>query len=153
MQAIAANTLILRDYEQTFSLPIVDALYCILDDRRLSLSIETAPHPLMQEAVFTFERFTLTEGLAAGALLSIPYPQGERDDFDTASTHLYFGAHDDPRDTVLNVISLSPDALEVVGTFRWHELYHPDSGQMRYAEASLHARCRRVAPTALRVLM
>jgi hypothetical protein len=107
----------------------------------------------MQEALFTFERFTLMEDLVAGALLSIPYPQGERDDFDTASTHLYFGAHDDPRDTILNVISFSSDTLEVVGTFRWHELYHPDSGQMRYAEASLHARCRRVAPSALRVLM
>lgn len=153
VEAIAANTLVLRDYEEAFSLPIVDALYCILDDGRLSLSIQTEPHPLMQEAVFTFERFTLPEGLVAGALLSIPYPQGERDDFDAASTHLYFGAHDDPRDTVLHVISLSPDTLEVVGTFRWHELYHADSGQMRYAEAGLHARCRRVAPSALRVLM
>lgn len=153
VETITANTLVLGDYEETFSLPIVEALYCILDDGRLSLSIQTEPHPLMQEAVFTFERFTLPEGLAAGAVLSIPYPQGERDNFDTASSHLYFGAHDDPRDTVLNVISLSPDALEVAGTFRWHELYHPDSGQMRYAEASLHARCRRVAPSALRVLM
>jgi hypothetical protein len=153
VETIAANTLVLRDYEETFSLPIVEALYCILDDGRLSLSIQTEPHPLMQEAVFTFERFTLMEDLVAGALLSIPDPQGERDDFDTASTHLYFGAHDDPRDTILNVISFSSDTLEVVGTFRWHELYHPDSGQMRYAEASLHARCRRVAPSALRVLM
>jgi hypothetical protein len=153
VKTIAANTLVLRDYEETFSLPIVEALYCILDDGRLSLSSETQPHPLMQEAVFTFERFTLAEGLAAGALLSIPYLQGERDNFDTASTHLYFGSHDDPRDTILNVISLSPDALEIVGSFCWHELYHPESGQMHYAEASLHAHCRRVAPTALRVLM
>jgi hypothetical protein len=153
VEAIAANTLILRDYEETFSLLIVDALYCILDDGRLSLSIETEPHPLMQEAVFTFERFTLSEGLADGVVLSIPYPQDERDSLETASTHLYFGAHDDPRDAVLKVVSLSSDALEVIGTFRWHELYHPDSGRMRYADASLHARCRRVAPTALRVLM
>jgi hypothetical protein len=36
VEAIAANTLILRDYEETFSLLIVDALYCILDDGRLS---------------------------------------------------------------------------------------------------------------------
>jgi hypothetical protein len=103
--------------------------------------------------VFTFERFTLSEGLADGVVLSIPYPQDERDSLETASTHLYFGAHDDPRDAVLKVVSLSSDALEVIGTFRWHELYHPDSGRMRYADASLHARCRRVAPTALRVLM
>ena len=153
MNEAPANTLILQDHEETFVLLIAEALFCILEDGKLSLSLATEPHPSMGEAVFTFERVPVEDGLTSGTVLSIPYAQGERYSLEAASTHLYFGAHDDPLHTQVTVTSSSPEALEIAGQFLWHELYHPESGTMRYAQARLHAWCRRAEKDALRVLM
>jgi hypothetical protein len=148
-----ANTLVLEDFDETFSLALVDAVCCILPDVRFSLSLTSEAHPSMGEAVFTFERAELESGLLPGTVLSIPYPQGERESFEQASTHLYFGAHDDPRAAMLEVVAVAPDALMIVGGFLWNEQYVPETGKMRYARGGYRAQCRRGRPEELRVLM
>ncbi|MDM7948113.1 hypothetical protein [Hydrogenophaga sp.] len=147
------NTLVLEGFDETFTLPVKDAVYCILPDGRFSMSIESENHPLMGEAVFTFERVSIPGGLATGAVLSVPYPQGERESFDEASTHLYFGTHDDPREALVEVVALTQGVLAVVGQFLWHESYAPELGGMRYAKGRFKAACRRGTHEELRVLM
>ena len=71
MQEIPANSLLLQDHEETFLLSIAEAVFCILDDGRLSLSIATEPHELMGEAVFTFERYPIEDELTLGTVLSV----------------------------------------------------------------------------------
>jgi hypothetical protein len=153
MQDVPADSLLLQDHEETFLRPIAEAVFCILDDGRLSLSIATEPHHLMGEAVFTFERYAIEVGLTPGTVLSIPYMQGERSSFDAASTHLYFGTHHDPKDTQLSIHSTSPEGMDVAATFLWNECYRSDSGTWRYAQGRLRARCRRAGQAELRVLM
>lgn len=41
--------------------------------------------------------------------------QGDRESFEQASTHLYFAAHDDPREATLEVVSVGPGSLTIVG--------------------------------------
>jgi hypothetical protein len=147
------NTLVLEDFYETFSLALTDAVCCILPDGRFSLSLASEVHPSMGEAVFTFERAELESELVPGTTLSIPYPQGERVSFEEASTHFYFGAHDDPRETTLEIVAVAAASLTVVGRFLWNEQYVPDTGKMRYARGGFHAECRRGRPGELRVLM
>jgi len=153
MQEVPANSLVLQDHEETFVLPIAEAVFCILDNGRLSLSIATESHDLLGEAVFTLERYSIEAALTPGAILSVPYMQGERSSFDNASTHLYFGTHHDPKDTQLIIESTCPEAMEVTGTFLWNECYQPGSETWRFAQARLRARCRSAGQSELRILM
>lgn len=123
------NPLVLEDFDETFSLTLIDAVCCILRDGRFSLSLTSEHHPSMGEAVFTFERAELQSELLPGTTLSIPYPQGDRESFEEASTHLYFAAHDDPREATLEVASVSAGSLTIVGRFLWNERYVPETGR------------------------
>lgn len=97
------------------------AVYHLSSEGHFSCSVVCNAEPTlayMSEPSFCFMRYpTSATALVAGCVLRIDHRQGDRDDMHSPSTHLYAGAHFDPWDASVTLVSIKPGSMKAAIRF------------------------------------